>query len=204
MRKVVEALRLAFDQNRSQREIATILALSQATVHGYVERFRATGLAWPLPAELDEAALEAQPPMPSLVVLPFVNQSADADNEYFVDGLTEEIIAELSRLRELRVISRNSAMTLKGTRKDTGTIARELEVTHVVTGSVRRAARDRRAGERQPERVHLERSVQRHNGRRLRDTGRNGAQDRFCARGAAGSPYDARGRRAAHQGRGGL
>ena len=60
MRKVVEALRLAFDQNRSQREIATILALSQATVHGYVERFRATGLAWPLPAELDEAALEAR------------------------------------------------------------------------------------------------------------------------------------------------
>ncbi len=60
MRKVVEALRLTFDQDRSQREIATILALSQSTVHEYVVRFRATGLAWPLPADLDEATLEAR------------------------------------------------------------------------------------------------------------------------------------------------
>lgn len=60
MRKVFEALRLAFDQRRSQREIATILALSQSTVHDYLGRFRATGLPWPLPDELDEAALEAR------------------------------------------------------------------------------------------------------------------------------------------------
>ncbi len=60
MRKVLEALRLTFDQGRSQREIATILALSQSTVHEYVGRFRATGLAWPLPVDLDEAALEAR------------------------------------------------------------------------------------------------------------------------------------------------
>jgi eukaryotic-like serine/threonine-protein kinase len=75
----------------------------------------------------------------SLVVLPFANQSPDPDNEYFADGLTEEIITDLSRLRGLRVISRNSAMTLKGTKKDTPTIARELHVSHVLTGSVRRA-----------------------------------------------------------------
>ena len=60
MRKVFEALRLAFDQRRSQREIATILALSQSTVHDYLGRFRATGLPWPLPEELDEGALEAR------------------------------------------------------------------------------------------------------------------------------------------------
>ena len=60
MRKVLEVLRLLFDQDRSQREIATILALSQGTVHNYVARFRASGLSWPLPAELDEAALDAQ------------------------------------------------------------------------------------------------------------------------------------------------
>ncbi len=60
MRKVLEALRLLFDQDRSQREIATILALSQSTVHEYIRRFRATGLPWPLPGELDEAALEAR------------------------------------------------------------------------------------------------------------------------------------------------
>jgi transposase len=60
MRKVVEVLRLLFDQDRSQREIATILALSQGTVHNYVARFQASGLSWPLPAELDEATLDAQ------------------------------------------------------------------------------------------------------------------------------------------------
>ena len=60
MRKVFEALRLMFDQDRSQREIATILALSQSTVHDYVVRFRATGLPWPLPVEIDEAVLETR------------------------------------------------------------------------------------------------------------------------------------------------
>jgi transposase len=50
MRKVLEVLRLLFDQDRSQREIATILALSQGTVHNYVARFRAAGLPWPLRA----------------------------------------------------------------------------------------------------------------------------------------------------------
>jgi transposase len=60
MRKVFEALRLTFDQDRSQREIGTILSLSQSTVHDYVVRFRATGLPWPLPVEIDEAVLETR------------------------------------------------------------------------------------------------------------------------------------------------
>ena len=60
MRKVLEVLRLLFDQSRSQREISTILGLSQSTVHEYVRRFRATGLPWPLPTALDEATLEAR------------------------------------------------------------------------------------------------------------------------------------------------
>lgn len=76
---------------------------------------------------------------PAPPVLPFSNQSPDPDNEFFVDGLTEEIIADLSRLQGMRVISRNSAMTLNGTSKNTPTIARELKVSHVVTGWVRRA-----------------------------------------------------------------
>ncbi|HSG00113.1 MAG TPA: protein kinase, partial [Vicinamibacterales bacterium] len=79
------------------------------------------------------------PTQKTVVVLPFVNRSGDPDNEYFSDGLTEEVIADLSRIAALRTISRNSAMTLKGTDKTTATIARELGVTHLVTGSVRRA-----------------------------------------------------------------
>jgi eukaryotic-like serine/threonine-protein kinase len=75
----------------------------------------------------------------SVVVLPFVNRSGNPENEYFSDGLTEEVISDLARLSNLRVISRNSAMALKGTTKDTPTLARELGVTHLVTGSVRRA-----------------------------------------------------------------
>jgi len=90
-------------------------------------------------AALTAPAKAVQVKTKSVVVLPFVNQSADSANEYFVDGLTEEIIAHLSRLRELRVISRHSTMTLKGTAKDVPTIARELHVSHIVAGSVRRS-----------------------------------------------------------------
>ena len=60
MRQVFEAFRLAYDQGRSQREIARALGLSQSTVNDYLRRFRGTGLPWPVPPEVDEAAVEAR------------------------------------------------------------------------------------------------------------------------------------------------
>jgi eukaryotic-like serine/threonine-protein kinase len=75
----------------------------------------------------------------SLAVLPFVNRSADAENEYFADGLTEELITDLARVRALRVISRTSSMQLKGTTKGIREVGRELGVRYVLEGSVRRA-----------------------------------------------------------------
>jgi adenylate cyclase len=76
---------------------------------------------------------------PSLVVLPFVNMSGDPEQEFFVDGLTEDIITELSRFRELLVISRNSAFVHKGRAVKVQDIAREFGVHYVVEGSVRKA-----------------------------------------------------------------
>ncbi|MGE5102215.1 MAG: tetratricopeptide repeat protein [Deltaproteobacteria bacterium] len=75
----------------------------------------------------------------SIAVLPFGNLSADPENEFFADGLTEEIAADLSKVRALRVISRTSSSRFKGATKDATTIARELGVRYLLEGSVRRA-----------------------------------------------------------------
>jgi TolB-like protein len=80
----------------------------------------------------------------SIVVLPFDDLSPDKDNEYFSDGLTEEIISDLSMIQNLLVISRSSAMTYKGTKKKIKEIGQELNVQYVLEGSVRKAGRNLR------------------------------------------------------------
>ncbi|WP_346856644.1 helix-turn-helix domain-containing protein [uncultured Draconibacterium sp.] len=75
----------------------------------------------------------------SIAVLPFVNMSADADNEYFSDGITEEIINALTKISELKVIARTSSFAFKGKNVDVREIAQQLGVSSVLEGSVRKA-----------------------------------------------------------------
>jgi adenylate cyclase len=79
------------------------------------------------------------PDKPSIAVLPFDNMSADADQEFFADGITEDIITALSKFRSLFVIARNSAFSFKGQSIEVKDIGRKLGVRYVVEGSVRRA-----------------------------------------------------------------
>jgi adenylate cyclase len=85
------------------------------------------------------AQKDKQSPRYSVCVLPFTNMSGDPDQEYFSDGITEDIITDLSKVSSLRTVSRNSAFMYKGRNVDVPKVARELKVTHVLEGSVRKA-----------------------------------------------------------------
>lgn len=75
----------------------------------------------------------------SICVLPFVNLSDDSEQEYFSDGITEDIITDLSKISALEVVARNSAFTFKGKVVDVKEVARTMDVSHVLEGSVRKA-----------------------------------------------------------------
>jgi adenylate cyclase len=79
------------------------------------------------------------PDRPSIAVLPFVNMSGDSEQEYFADGITEDLITALSRIRWFFVIARNSCFAYKGQSSDIRDVARRLGVAYVVEGSVRKA-----------------------------------------------------------------
>ncbi|MDE2054548.1 MAG: TIR domain-containing protein [Xanthomonadaceae bacterium] len=78
-------------------------------------------------------------PRYSVCVLPFLNMSGDPEQEYFSDGISEDIITDLNKVSALEVVSRNTAFAYKGKQMDASAIARKLKVTHVLEGSVRRA-----------------------------------------------------------------
>jgi TolB-like protein/class 3 adenylate cyclase len=102
-----------------------------------VYRVRDTGGAKAPPTSASPAL--ALPDKPSIAVLPFQNMSGDPEQEYFTDGMVEEIITALSRIRWLFVIARNSSFTYKGQAVDVKQVGRELGVRYVLEGSVRKA-----------------------------------------------------------------
>lgn len=110
-----------------------------------VRAFRVAAVAAPAaraaaaPAAALGAANEARAIKPAIAVLPFDNMSGEPEQEFFTDGITEDIITELSRFRDLFVISRNSSFKYKGRQVDVAKFARELGVQYVVEGSVRKA-----------------------------------------------------------------
>jgi adenylate cyclase len=87
----------------------------------------------------EKSAEQQAPNQISICVLPFVNMSGDPEQEYFSDGITEDIITDLSKVSALLVIARNTAFTFKGKVMDVKDVARALNVTHVMEGSVRKA-----------------------------------------------------------------
>jgi adenylate cyclase len=92
----------------------------------------------PAKANAPAAAQEKARPL-SICVLPFVNMSGDPEQEYFSDGISEDIITDLSKVSALLVIARNTAFTFKGKVMDVKEVAKALDVTHVLEGSVRKA-----------------------------------------------------------------
>jgi TolB-like protein/DNA-binding winged helix-turn-helix (wHTH) protein/Tfp pilus assembly protein PilF len=97
-----------------------------------------SGLTWRFIGKASASRIDSGQ-LKSLVVLPLENLSGEKDQEYFADGMTDELIASLVKVRQLRVISRTSAMEYKGTHKPLSEIARELNVDAVVEGTVLRS-----------------------------------------------------------------
>ncbi|MCS6805711.1 MAG: protein kinase [Acidobacteriota bacterium] len=89
--------------------------------------------------ETTQAAVTFMHTAPSIIVLPFVNMSADQENEYFCDGMTEELIDALAKIDGLRVVSRSSSFQYKGVAHNIRELAEQLNVTHVLEGSVRQS-----------------------------------------------------------------
>jgi len=133
---------------------AKLHALGELTLKNIERPIRAFRVEWDgadwqaavalLPEPVEQAAIVAPalalPDKPSIAVLPFQNMSGDPEQEYFADGMVEDIITALSRFKSLFVIARNSSFTYKGRAVDIKQVGRELGVRYVLEGSIRKAA----------------------------------------------------------------
>jgi TolB-like protein/Flp pilus assembly protein TadD len=135
----VNAVRKAIDDNgKAQRLIKTLQRKGFRFVADVREernsRYAGVG---EISLDASKPAL-ALPEKPSIAVLPFLNLSGDPEQEYFTDGVTEDIITELSRFHSLFVIARNSSFSYKGISRDVRLVGRELGVRYVLDGSIRK------------------------------------------------------------------
>ncbi|MFC1885615.1 tetratricopeptide repeat protein [Thermodesulfobacteriota bacterium] len=124
---------LKIDPKFTIKPVAKIAAIfkNQADADRFINAHRKAGLPEHPPLPL--------PDKPSIAVLPFTNMSDDPEQEYFVDGMTDDLITDLSKISGLFVIARNSAFTYKGKNVKVEQIGRELGVRHILEGSVRKA-----------------------------------------------------------------
>jgi TolB-like protein len=121
-------IRVKFVEERSLKNVEELLKIYNVSCKAFT-----SGIIKPTSVESGPEKKK------SIIVLPFDDMSPESDQEYFSDGLTEEIITDLSHINDLLVISRSSAMTYKGTKKKVKKIAKEVDVQYVLEGSVRKA-----------------------------------------------------------------
>src|SRR5262249_17340826 len=128
----INAARKAIGEVGARQKYLRTIARRGFRFAGTVQEFDARKLLEHRPT------VHSKPEKPSVAVMPFANLSADADQEYFADGIAEDLIAGLSRIRWLRVIARGSTSGYNGRSADPRQVARDLGVRYIVSGSVQR------------------------------------------------------------------
>jgi serine/threonine protein kinase/Flp pilus assembly protein TadD len=138
----VPSLRAVFEKTPDEVEAALLRALSKepvdrfATTAEFARALVATHLTTP-----DGSPLQGGGAGKSIAVLPFTNMSADPEGDFFADGIADEIITALSKVKALRVVSRTSSFTFKGKNDDIREIGRKLQVSTILEGSIRKAGK---------------------------------------------------------------
>ena len=132
----------AYEQVR-ERVKETFVDLGEKALKNIARPIRTYSLSWGKGRPASEPSLEkpalSLPDRPSIAVLPFQNMSGDPEQDYFADGMVEDIVTGLSRIKWLFVIARNSSFVYKGKAVDVRQIGRELGVRYLLEGSIRKA-----------------------------------------------------------------